>query len=75
MTEVAAVIGTQIIATLIAVYGIFMAPIGCERAGLVWTYAFAWFLVNDHWKLVAYAPLTTRTVVSCIILQESHRHE
>ncbi|MEZ6097821.1 MAG: plasma-membrane proton-efflux P-type ATPase [Pirellulaceae bacterium] len=50
----AAVIGTQIIATLIAVYGIFMAPIGWERAGLVWVYAFAWFLVNDRLKLVAY---------------------
>lgn len=49
-----AVVGTQIIATLIAVYGIFMAPIGWERAALVWAYAFAWFLVNDRLKLLAY---------------------
>jgi H+-transporting ATPase len=49
-----AVVGTQIIATLIAVYGVFMAPIGWQRAGLVWVYAFAGFLVNDRLKLVAY---------------------
>ncbi|MCA9201177.1 MAG: hypothetical protein KDA87_26735, partial [Planctomycetales bacterium] len=50
----AAVIGTQIIATLIAVYGVFMAPIGWELAALVWLYAIAWFLVNDRLKLFAY---------------------
>ena len=50
----AAVVGTQIIATLIAVYGVFMAPIGWQRAAFVWVYAFAWFLVNDRLKLVAY---------------------
>ncbi len=50
----AAVVGTQIIATLIAVYGVFMAPIGWKWAGLIWLYAFAWFLVNDRLKLVAY---------------------
>jgi H+-transporting ATPase len=49
-----AVVGTQIIATLIAVNGVFMAPIGWERAALVWAYAAAWFLVNDRLKLVAY---------------------
>jgi H+-transporting ATPase len=50
----AAVVGTQIIATLIAVYGVFMAPIGWQRAGLLWVYAFIWFLVNDRLKLLAY---------------------
>ncbi|MEZ6131420.1 MAG: plasma-membrane proton-efflux P-type ATPase [Planctomycetaceae bacterium] len=50
----AAVLGTQVIATLIAVYGVFMAPIGWELAGLVWVYAFAWFFVNDRLKLFAY---------------------
>ncbi|HYW80152.1 MAG TPA: plasma-membrane proton-efflux P-type ATPase, partial [Thermoguttaceae bacterium] len=43
-----AVVGTQVIATLVAVYGVFMAPIGWERATLVWGYAAAWFLVNDR---------------------------
>jgi len=50
----AAVIGTQLVATLIAVYGIFMAPIGWGWALFVWGYALAWFLVNDRVKLAAY---------------------
>ncbi len=49
-----AVLGTQTIATLIAVYGIFMPPIGWGWAALVWGYALAWFLVNDTIKLAAY---------------------
>jgi H+-transporting ATPase len=49
-----AVLGTQTIATLIAVYGIFMPPIGWGWAALVWGYALAWFLVNDAIKLAAY---------------------
>jgi H+-transporting ATPase len=49
-----AVIGTQCVATLISVYGLFMAPIGWTWAAVVWGYAFAWFLVNDRIKLAAY---------------------
>jgi H+-transporting ATPase len=49
-----AVVGTQLLATLIAVYGLFMAPIGWNWALLVWGYALAWFLVNDRVKLAAY---------------------
>jgi hypothetical protein len=51
---VAAVVGTQVIAILIAVYGIFMAPIGWGWALFIWGYALAWFLVNDRIKLAAY---------------------
>jgi H+-transporting ATPase len=49
-----AVLGTQTIATLIAVYGLFMTPIGWGWAGLVWGYALAWALLNDRVKLLAY---------------------
>ena len=49
-----AVLGTQLVATLIAVYGIFMTPIGWHWALLVWGYALFWFLVNDGVKLAAY---------------------
>ncbi len=49
-----AVLGTQIVATLIAVYGLFMAPLGWGWALFVWGYALAWFLVNDRLKLLAY---------------------
>ncbi|WP_374045084.1 plasma-membrane proton-efflux P-type ATPase [Geobacter sp. AOG2] len=65
-----AVLGTQIVATLIAVYGLFMTPLGWGWAGLVWGYALVWFLVNDRIKLLAYrvfdptvAPLVARISV------------
>jgi H+-transporting ATPase len=51
---VGAVCGTQVLATLIAVYGVFMTPLGWGWALLVWAYALAWFLVNDRAKLAAY---------------------
>ena len=50
----AAVVGTQILATLIAVYGLFMTPLGWGWALFVWGYALVWFLVNDRVKLIAY---------------------
>jgi H+-transporting ATPase len=49
-----AVLGTQVVATLIAVYGLFMTPLGWGWALFVWGYALAWFLVNDRAKLLAY---------------------
>ena len=49
-----AVLGTQIAATLIAVYGLFMTPLGWGWAGFVWGYALLWFLLNDRVKLIAY---------------------
>ena len=49
-----AVGGTQTIATLIAVYGLFMAPLGWGWALFVWGYALVWFLVTDRIKLLAY---------------------
>ncbi len=49
-----AVLGTQTVATLIAVYGLFMTPLGWGWAAFVWGYAVAWALVNDRVKLLAY---------------------
>ena len=49
-----AVLGTQCVATLIAVYGIFKAPLGWKWAGFVWIYAISWALMNDRIKLLAY---------------------
>jgi H+-transporting ATPase len=49
-----AVVGTQIIATFIAVYGFLMPPLGWGWAGFVWAYALVWFLVSDRVKLLAY---------------------
>src|SRR5665811_609878 len=49
-----AVLGTQIVATLIAVYGLFMTPLGWKYAGFVWAYAIIWALFTDRIKLLAY---------------------
>ncbi|MGW8194071.1 MAG: plasma-membrane proton-efflux P-type ATPase [Desulforhopalus sp.] len=49
-----AVLGTQMIATFIAVYGLFMTPLGWGWAFFVWGYALAWFLVSDWVKMLAY---------------------
>jgi H+-transporting ATPase len=58
----AAVFGTQLLATLIAVYGVFMTPLGWMWALFVWGYALTWFLVNDGIKWIAYRILAaTRT--------------
>ena len=65
-----AVFGTQLVATLIAVYGVFMTPLGWGWALFVWGYALVWFLVTDRVKLFAYrvfdptaAPLLGKTPV------------
>jgi H+-transporting ATPase len=54
----AAVIGTQAFATLIAVYGIsLVTPLGWKYAGIVWAYALIWFVLTDPVKLLAYKVL------------------
>jgi H+-transporting ATPase len=50
----AAVICTQLGATLITVYGLFMSPIGWKSAGLVWCYCLVWFLIEDRMKLLGH---------------------
>ena len=85
-----AVLGTQIVATLIAVYGLFMTPLGWGWAVFVWGYALLWFLVNDRVKLLAYrildptqAPLLARKPLDLIPqtaqrayqLYEQHGHQ
>jgi H+-transporting ATPase len=53
-----AVCGTQAVATLVAVYGAWLVtPLGWGYAALVWGYAFAWFLLTDPIKLLAYRVL------------------
>ncbi len=57
---VGAVLGTQLLATAIAVSGVLMAPLGLGWVALVWVYALAWFLVNDRVKLLTYRILDRR---------------
>ncbi len=58
-----AVMGTQLTATLIAVYGLFMPAIGWNWALAVWGYALTWFVVNDRFKLAAYRILDPQHIV------------
>ena len=52
-----AVLGTQAMATLIAVYGLLMHPIGWGWAAFVWAYAIIWAVASDRIKLFAYRVL------------------
>ncbi|MYV47222.1 plasma-membrane proton-efflux P-type ATPase, partial [Streptomyces sp. SID2888] len=52
-----AVIGTQILATAIALTGFLMQPIGWSLVGLAWGWAFTEFLLLDPLKLLAYRVL------------------
>jgi H+-transporting ATPase len=48
-----AVIGTQIVATFIAVYGFLMTPLGWTYAAFTWGYCLGMFLIQDQVKLIA----------------------
>jgi H+-transporting ATPase len=47
----AAVLGTQIVATIIAVYGLLIPPIGWSLALFVWAYAMVAFVLTDLTKV------------------------
>jgi len=47
----AAVLGTQIVATIIAVYGLLIPPIGWRLALFVWVYDMAAFVLTDFAKI------------------------
>jgi H+-transporting ATPase len=59
-----AVIGTQIVATLIAVTGFLMEPIGWGLVALSWAYAIIWFFVLDEVKVLTYGVLERRGIVA-----------
>jgi H+-transporting ATPase len=50
----AAVLGTQAIATVIAVFGLLITPIGWQLALFVWAYAMASFVLTDFAKVKLY---------------------
>jgi H+-transporting ATPase len=58
-----ATFGTEILGTLVAVYGFMVTPIGWEYALWVWIYALVWFFVNDAVKMRAYKMLRGERVV------------
>lgn len=62
-----AVVCTQAVATLIAVYGVLMTPIGWYWAAVVWAYALVWFLIEDAAKLLAYRFLDRRRPAGSVV--------
>ncbi len=57
-----ATFGTEILGTLIVVYGFLITPIGWEYALWIWVYALAWFLVNDMLKIGTYNMLRRKSL-------------
>ena len=55
-----ATFGTEIVGTLIAVYGFMITSIGWEYALWIWAYALVWFVFNDAVKLGTYKLLRGR---------------
>jgi H+-transporting ATPase len=59
-----ATFGTEIIGTLIAVYGLFITPIGWTYALWMWAYALVWFVFNDAIKVWTYRLLRQRELAN-----------
>ncbi|MCW3994699.1 MAG: plasma-membrane proton-efflux P-type ATPase [Candidatus Bathyarchaeota archaeon] len=59
---------TQVVGTLFAVYGVFMAPIGWGFAAFIWGYAFLSFLITDQLKIHFFRLMGHEEAV------ENHRH-
>ena len=59
-----ATFGTEILGTLIAVYGFFITPIGWEYALWIWLYALGWFVINDAVKILAYRMLKKNNLLT-----------
>jgi H+-transporting ATPase len=55
-----ATFGTEILGTLIAVYGFLITPVGWQYALWMWAYALVWFVVNDAAKMWTYRLLRSR---------------
>ena len=59
-----ATFSTEIVGTLIAVYGFMITPIGWEPALWIWAYALVWFVVNDAVKVFTYRILQREGVLT-----------
>ncbi|MBW1992713.1 MAG: HAD-IC family P-type ATPase, partial [Deltaproteobacteria bacterium] len=57
-----AAVATKLLATLIVVYGWYVAPLGWKLAGFVWAYSLAGFLLMDAIKVASYKLLDHREV-------------
>lgn len=62
---------TRILGTLVACYGLFMAPVGWKYTIYIWIYATAWFVCNDFLKVGVYRMLDKTSW----LLGREHAHE
>jgi hypothetical protein len=62
---------TRIVGTLIAVYGLFMEPVGWEYVIYIYIYATVWFVFNDFLKVTVYRMLHKTKW----LLGREHAHE
>jgi H+-transporting ATPase len=66
---------TQAFATLVAVYGLgLVKPMGWGYAGIVWAYAFCWFLLTDPLKLLAYRILDATEPKVKLVRRPASKH-
>ena len=55
---------TELIGTLIAVYGFLITPIGWKYALWMWAYALAWFVFNNVVNIGAFRLMRRREVIA-----------
>jgi H+-transporting ATPase len=55
-----AAVVTKVLATLVAVYGFYISPIGWKLAGFVWIYALMAFVITDFMKVKLYEIMDRR---------------
>ena len=48
------ILGTQIVAAMIAAFGWFVTPIPWSYIGLIWAYCLVWIFIEDGMKLIVY---------------------
>lgn len=53
------ILGTQIVAALIAGLGLFVAPIPWSYIGFIWAYCLVWIFIEDGIKIIVYHHLET----------------
>jgi H+-transporting ATPase len=58
-----AVIATQLVATLLTVYGILLPAMGWGLAAFVWGYALSFFVITDFAKVRLYKLLSHDDVI------------
>ncbi|QLC50585.1 hypothetical protein HWN40_10255 [Methanolobus zinderi] len=54
---------TKFLATLVAVYGFYINPIGWKLAGFIWIYALVAFVITDFLKVRFYRVLDHRGLI------------